>query len=98
MLRVKISARAASEIRKAAKWWAENRPAAPSAVRKDTGEALVLLAQQPGIGVPCLGAKIKGVRRLLVSRIGYFIYYRVTPDTLEVLAVWHVSRGKLPAI
>ena len=49
-LRVKVSARAASQIRKAAEWWVENRPSAPGAVRTDIGEALALLAQQPGIG------------------------------------------------
>ena len=49
-LRVKVSARAASQILKAAEWWAENRPAAPGAVRIDIGEALVLLAQQPSFG------------------------------------------------
>lgn len=42
--------------------------------------------------------RVKGVRRLLVGRIQYFIYYRATPDTLEVLAVWHASRGKQPAL
>jgi len=35
---------------------------------------------------------------LRVGRIRYFIYYRVTPDTVDVLAVWHVSRGKQPAL
>jgi len=97
-LRVKVSARAASQIRKAAEWWAENRPAAPGAVRTDIGEALALLAQQPGIGTAYEGARTKGVRRLLVGRIRYFVYYHVTPDTLEVLAVWHVSRGKQPSL
>ena len=96
-LRIKVSARAASHIRKAAEWWAENRPAAPGAVRTDIGEALALLARQPGIGTAYEGARTKDVRRLLVGRIRYFIDYRVTPDmpdTLEALAVWHVSRGK----
>ncbi|MFA6444886.1 MAG: type II toxin-antitoxin system RelE/ParE family toxin [Sterolibacterium sp.] len=97
-LRVKVSARAASQIHKAAEWWAENRPAAPGAVRTDIGEALALLAQQPGIGAAYEGARIKGVRRLLVGRIRYFIYYRVTPETLEVLTVWHESRGKQPSL
>ena len=59
---------------------------------------MALLAQQPGIGAIYEGARIKGVRRLLVGRIGYFIYYRVTPEALEVLTVWHVSRGKQPSI
>ena len=61
-------------------------------------EALALLAQQPGIGTAYEGARAKGVRRLLVGRIRYFIYYHVTTDTLAVLAVWHVSRGKQPSL
>ena len=97
-LRVKVSARAASQIRKAAEWWAENRPAAPGAVRIDIGEALALLAQQPGIGTAYEGSRTNGVRRLLVGRIRYFVYYHATSDTLEVLAVWHESRGKQPSL
>jgi len=97
-LRVKVSARAASQIRKAAEWWAENRAAAPGAIRIDIGEALALLAEQPGIGALYEGARTKGVRRLLVGRIRYFIYYRATQDALEVLAVWHVSRGRQPSV
>ena len=97
-LRVKVSARAASQIHKAAEWWAENRPAAPGAVRTDIGEALTLLAQQPGIGVAYEGARTKGLRRLLVGRIRYFIYYRVTLEALEVLTVWHENRGKQPSL
>ena len=97
-LRVKVSARAASQIRRAAEWWAENRPAAPGAIRIDIGDALALLAEQPGIGALYEGARTKGVRRLLVGRIRYFIYYRATSDTLDVLAVWHVSRGRQPSL
>lgn len=97
-LRVKISARAATQIHQAAEWWVQNRPAAPGAVRKDIGEALVLLALQPGIGAVYDGAKTKDVRRLLLGRIRYFIYFRPTVDTLEVLAVWHVSRGRQPVV
>ena len=97
-LRVKISARAASQIRKASEWWADNRPAAPGAVRIDIADALILLARQPGIGTLYEGVRTQGLRRLLVGRIQYFIYYRSTPDSLEVLAVWHSSRGRQPSL
>jgi plasmid stabilization system protein ParE len=97
-LRVKVSARASSHVRMAAEWWAQNRPAAPGAVRTDIGDALALLAEQPGIGATYEGARTPGVRRLLVGRVRYFIYYRATRDALEVLAVWHVSRGKQPSL
>jgi plasmid stabilization system protein ParE len=47
-LRVKVSARAASQVRKAAEWWADDRPAAPGAIAADFGESVALLAEQPG--------------------------------------------------
>lgn len=97
-LRVKVSARAASQTDEAAEWWAENRPAAPGAVRTDIGDALALLAQQPGIGSLHESARTPGVRRLFLGRIRYFVYYRSTRDTLEVLAVWHESRGSAPRL
>lgn len=97
-LRVRISARADAQIRQAAQWWVENRPAAPGAVRIDIGHALALLARQPGMGARYEGARAKDVRRLLVGRIRYFIYYRVTQDSLDVLAVWHSSRGQQPRL
>ena len=97
-LHVKVSARAAAQIHQAAEWWAENRLAAPGAVRNDIGEALALLAQQPNIGVSCKNGRAKGIRRLLMGRIRYFIYYRVTSETLEVLALWHMSRGSQPLL
>lgn len=97
-LHIKVSARAAAHIRQAGEWWAENRPAAPGAVRTDIGEALALLARQPGIGVTYKSGRANDVRRLLIGRIRYFIYYRVTSETLEVLALWHMSRDKQPLL
>jgi plasmid stabilization system protein ParE len=95
-LRVKVSARAASQIRIAAEWWAVNRPAAPEAIRQDIGGALELLARQPGVGTACICTRTPGVRRLLVGRIRYFIYYHPTPTTLEVLTICHASPCKQP--
>ena len=97
-LRVRVSARAAKQIAAAAEWWAQNRPSAPGAIRNDIGQSFALLAEQPGIGMQYRGTRLPSVRRLLVGRIRYFIYYRVTPDTVDVLAVWHTSRGKQPAL
>lgn len=96
--RIKISARAASQVQKAAEWWAENRPAAPGAVGSDFGEAVALLAEQPGIGARYEGARAPGVRRLYLGRIGYFIYYKVEDGALQVLALWHASREHQPPL
>jgi len=50
VLRVRIAARTANQVRKASEWWSVNRPNAPNAIATDFGEAVALLAEQPGIG------------------------------------------------
>jgi plasmid stabilization system protein ParE len=39
---------------------------------------------------------LSGVRRVALSRIRYYVYYRVADDALQVLAFWHTSRGTEP--
>ncbi|MDR2156057.1 MAG: type II toxin-antitoxin system RelE/ParE family toxin [Burkholderiaceae bacterium] len=97
-LKVKIAAHAANQICKAAEWWLLNRPVAPGAIGTDFGEAVALLAEQPGIGAKYQGSKTPGVRRLFLSRVRYFIYYKVEADTLQVLAFWHASREQQPLL
>jgi len=91
-LSVKISARAAREVKEAALWWQVNRPAAPGAIGKDFGEAVALLAEQPGIGAKYSGSRLPHVRRLYLSRVRYYIYYAADAGVLKVLAFWHASR------
>ena len=80
-LRVKISARAARQIRGAAEWWAENRPSAPGAIASDLGQSIALLAEQPGIGTKYSGTRVGQVRRLYMGRVGYFVYYQAAGHT-----------------
>jgi plasmid stabilization system protein ParE len=97
-LRVKISARAARQVSAAAAWWADNRPAAPGAVAEDFGQAVALLAAQPGLGARYEGSRTPGVRRLFLNRVGFFIYYRQEREDLQVLAFWHSSREHQPVL
>jgi plasmid stabilization system protein ParE len=69
----------------------------PDAIAKDVGESLALLAEHPGIGAKYEGSRLHGTRRLLLGRIRYFVYYRVEGETIEVLALWHASRGEQPS-
>jgi len=79
-------------------WWAINRPAAPGAVRKELQNVLDLLLMQPDIGTPVEEASSPGVRRFHAERIRYWLYYRVRQNRLEVVSVWHSSRGSGPAV
>ena len=98
LLRIEISHSARAQIEEAAAWWARNRPSAPGAVREDLDRVLNLLAVQPGMGARSRSAVLKDVRRVTLSRIRYYLYYRVAGDALQVLALWHTSRGREPEI
>jgi plasmid stabilization system protein ParE len=97
-LRVRIAARAAAEVRRAAEWWLANRPAAAGAVGADFAAAVSLLSEQPGIGAKYLGTRAPGVRRLYLSRVGYFVYYTADGADLKILAFWHASREHPPVL
>lgn len=97
-LGVRIKPRAQREIERAAQWWAENRLAAPGAVRKDVEAALALLIEEPGIGARVEMPRFDVIRRLYLPRINYFIYYRVRSTYLEVVAFWHSRRETGPSL
>ena len=95
-LRLEITDYAQAQISTAAAWWTENRPAAPDAIRDELDRILDLLRVQPAIGTIARRATLSGVRRVTLSRVGYYVYYRVADDALQVLAFWHTSRGSEP--
>jgi plasmid stabilization system protein ParE len=63
---------------------------------EELAEAFSLLTAQPGIGVSALNTRANDVRRVLLARVHYYLYYRVRGDEVQVLALWHTSRGTNP--
>ena len=97
-LEIRVSPQALAQIEEAAEWWVQNRPTAPGAIRQDVGEILTILSTQPGVGAPARRGRVKGLRRVTLARVRYYLYYRVSGGILEVLALWHTSRGRQPRI
>lgn len=99
-LPIKVTRRAARDIEEAVKCWDANRPAAPGAIRDEVRRAFSLIALQPGVGAQALNATLSGVRRIHMSRVHYFLYYRVRsdPERIDILAFWHTSRGSGPGV
>ncbi|MBI3697638.1 MAG: type II toxin-antitoxin system RelE/ParE family toxin [Acidobacteria bacterium] len=99
-LSIKVVRSAARQIAEASEWWQANRPAVPEALAEELRRGLALIAQQPGIGAQARNAKLEGVRRLCLSRVRYYLYYRVRrpSEVVEVLAFWHASRGSGPNV
>ena len=93
-----VSRRAAREVERIVQWWTLNRPAAPGAVRQDLQAALNLLLVQPDVGARVKEASSPDIRRFHLDRVRYWVYYRVRRNRLEVLSLWHSSRGSGPAV
>lgn len=97
-MNVRVTRRAQAQIDRAALWWDEYRDLAPEAFDEDLAEAFLLLSAEPGVGAPVLNTRAQGIRRLHLARIHYHLYYRVRSGHVEVLALWHTSRGSSPSL
>lgn len=99
-VQVDFTRRAASEVAEAKSWWSEHRPAAPGAIGDDLERALQLLAVQPSVGAKAASTRFPGVRRVLLERVGYHVYYRFEARrrVLTILAFWHSRSGEGPEV
>lgn len=98
--RLHTSRRAGRQIREAAGWWQHNRDKAPFAFAEDLDDALHLIVELPRVGEPVQHAAMAGVRRLLLTRTRYHLYYVVNDATMtvEILTLWHTSRARPPRL
>ncbi len=81
-------------------WWVTERPAASSLFADELVHAIDRLAAVPRSGAPFESAAVADVRRVILARTRYHLYYTVHPVRREVLvrAVWHASRGQEPEL
>ena len=100
-LPVSFTRRASTQVEEAGNWWRENRTKAPEALREELARALELIASQPQVGAIARNPKLAGVRRILLSRVRYHLYYRLLEThsrSIQVVALWHASRGEQPQL
>ena len=96
---VELTAPAAHQLVQARDWWLEHRDKAPWALDEDIDALLSLLEERPElIGRPVESAP--GVRRVFLPRVRYFVYFEIVDDgdRVEILALWHGSRGSDPEL
>jgi plasmid stabilization system protein ParE len=97
-LPVRVEPRAFGEIRRAAQWWSENRPAAPDAAEADLRDALASWVWPRGIGPRVDESRDPDTRRFLLDRTRCVVCYRLTGPFLEGLDFWHASREHEPRV
>jgi plasmid stabilization system protein ParE len=80
-------------------WWRANRAASPTLFREELEAALERLEQAPfASAIYGHEGQPSTLRRLLLPRCRYFVYFEIEDDEVSVLAVWHASRGTGPAL
>jgi len=93
---------AQAQIDEVAAWWLEHREAAADLFEKELEAALAVLTMAPRAGSPYVHPRASGIRRLLLFRCRYHLYYTIEPATdgpgeiVTVVALWHTRRGSGP--
>ena len=99
-LQIAIAQRARRQITDLEGWWRTNRSAARGAVQQELTRVFRLLGRQPRAGSCALDGDLTEVRRIHMSKLRHYLYYRIldSDGAIEVLAVWSDSRGEGPPI
>jgi plasmid stabilization system protein ParE len=97
MNRVELAPRAHAQVRLIDEWWRANRLSAPNLFADELASALEQLERGVAFGV-VYPFPLFEVRRFLLPRSRYHVFYSVDGDLVKVRAVWHASRGKGPPL
>ena len=67
---------------------------------EDLESSFALIEEFPHAGEGVPHRRIANLRRLLLSRVDYHLYYVVSLEerVVELLALWHTSRGTKPRL
>lgn len=99
-MKVVVTARAKREIVRAALWWRDHRAAAPTWFLDELAAAQVQLSASPISGEIYGFRSGRLVRRCLLERSEYHVYFTVDQEhgVVTVHAVWSVQRGRSPRL
>jgi plasmid stabilization system protein ParE len=73
----------------AATYIAADSPTQAKILFEEFDRMLEIIEQMPGIGTKYK----KGMRKIKLGKFRYNIYYRENETNIEILGIWHTSRG-----
>jgi len=91
-MKIKIGRRASRQAERASDWWHENRSAA-ELFDREFGEALRVLAARATAGVSYPTERRPALRRLLLPKTEYHVYFALEREDKETLIVIHSVWG-----
>ena len=88
------------QARLVAEWWRSNRPTAADLFERELEAAIGRLTVAPGRATKYRESKGRQVRRLLMPRTSYHVYFEIDDqhDEVRILAVWQTARGAGPSL
>ena len=95
---LKIASLARRQIKDATSWWQDNRKGAPQLLEHEIESALRAIREHVHLGSKVPSSRFADLRRFPIGKSGYWLYYRPAAGGITVLALWHESRGRGPAV
>lgn len=96
-MNVELSQEAERQVEAIDAWWRAQRLAAPDLFTRELEQAFSDLEDMPSLGT-IYQAGAKTVRRLLLRRSHYHLYFVEEPERIYVVAVWSAFRGRGPKL
>ena len=97
-LLLQLTPQSEAQIHEIDSWWRKNRTSAPDLFLDELTAVFHLLASAPMLGRLYRASPVANVRRLLLRKTRYHLYYVVMPEAIRVLAIWHAQRGVGPPL
>lgn len=95
-MKVELSEEAHSQVSEIDSWWRENRLAAPDLFMSELVQTLTMLEGAPHGSRYETGTR--QVRRVLLRRTHYHLYFIEDDEQVFVVAVWSAFRGRGPKL
>lgn len=98
--RVVLVEEAEQQLKNLDRWWLAQRQAAPDLFLDEFAQAIDLLSAHPDIGSPFKRTDRPGIRRLLLRRSKYWVYYfhNRHQSMVYILTIWSTFRGSDPPL
>jgi len=99
-VKARFSPRAQRRVKAVAKWWRENRPAAPTLFDDELQAAIDQLKVHPTLGLEYQYIEDRIVRRILLPASAQHVYYVVDGEreVITIYTVWGARRGRTPKL
>ena len=96
--RLRIAPEAAIQTAQVDAWWREQRPTASDLFWQELNAAFDHLEAAPFASSLYEPVERPNLRRLLLPRTRYWLYFTIEGDQVVVRALWHTARGQGPTL